>query len=106
MVFLTTTITAINISDDESFENFLNDDNHSGWCRDNTSITTITGDQQDREIAFWVEGVVVPAVGGIGLCGVLSVKIVIKIENLNIQETCVAFVCSARNSSERLFTSS
>ena len=73
-----------NLCDDEFYENFLNDDNHSGWCRDNTSITTITGDQQDREIAFWVEGVVVPAVGGIGLCGVLSVKIVMDIEKVII----------------------
>jgi len=47
----------------------MKSDIYSDWCRENTSIMTISGDQEDRVMAYWVEGVIVPTVGGIGLCG-------------------------------------
>ena len=67
---------AINTNDGDLYEDY------SDWCRENTSIVTISGDQEDRVMAYWVEGVIVPTVGGIGLCGELSVGGAI--QNINV----------------------
>eukprot|EP00092_Neocalanus_flemingeri_P038473 GFUD01041884.1.p1 GENE.GFUD01041884.1~~GFUD01041884.1.p1 ORF type:complete len:407 (-),score=61.26 GFUD01041884.1:820-2040(-) len=56
-------------------------DNHSGWCQDNTSFGTFSGDNQDKLVAFWVEGIMVPTVGGIGICGnIASIMVLSKRE--------------------------
>ena len=51
------------------YPSYMLGDNYSGWCQDNTSFGTFSGDEQDRLTAFWLEGVMVPTVGAIGLCG-------------------------------------
>ena len=75
-------IDVINTNDDDLYEDYMKSDVYSDWCRENTSIVTISGDQEDRVMAYWVEGVIVPTVGGIGLCGELSVGGAI--QNINV----------------------
>ena len=60
---------SLNDIDSDVYEDYMKSDIYSDWCRENTSIMTISGDQEDRVMAYWVEGVIVPTVGGIGLCG-------------------------------------
>ena len=71
-----------NTNDDDLYEDYMKSEVYSDWCRENTSIVTISGDQEDRVMAYWVEGVIVPTVGGIGLCGELSVGGAI--QNINV----------------------
>ena len=56
-------------SDNDLYLSYMLGHNYSGWCQDNTSFGTFSGDEQDRLTAFWLEGVMVPTVGAIGLCG-------------------------------------
>ena len=59
----------LSISDSDLYPSYMSLENYSGWCQDNTSFGSFSGDEQDRLLAFWVEGVMVPMVGGIGVCG-------------------------------------
>ena len=59
----------LSISDSDLYPSNMSLQNYSGWCQDNTSFGSFSGDEQDRLVAFWVEGVMVPMVGGIGVCG-------------------------------------
>ena len=57
------------IGANDLYPSYMLGGNYSGWCQDNTSYGTFSGDEQDRLTAFWLEGVMVPTVGALGLCG-------------------------------------
>ena len=56
----------LSISDSDLYPSYMSLENYSDWCQDNTSFGSFSGDEQDRLVAFWVEGVMVPMVGGMG----------------------------------------